>query len=147
MKLALWLSMVVVCSNAYAQPGGGSKLLRRVSLASACAASFWDYATTREGAALGAVERNSLMAGRDSRPRLGLMLGLKLGVCGFSALAQEGRAMRALRGGAMEKVMTGVNFAVAANFARVAIRNRSVISQQRQASIPAYLAPQIAAVQ
>jgi hypothetical protein len=147
MKLALWISMVVVCSNAYAQPGGGSKLLRRVSLASACAASLWDFETTREGAALGAVERNPLMAGRDSRPRLGLMLGLKIGMCGFSALAQESRAMSAFRSGTMEKVMTGVNFAMAANFARVAIRNRSVISQQRRASIPAYLAPQVAAGQ
>jgi hypothetical protein len=147
MKLALWIVMVVVCSNAYAQPGGPSKLLRRVSLASACAASFWDYATTAEGSALGAVERNSLLARRDGRPRLGLMLGLKIGMCGFSALSQESRAMRAFRGGAMEKVMTGVNFAMAANFARAAIRNRGVISQQRRASIPAYLAPQTAAGQ
>jgi hypothetical protein len=147
MKLALWISMIVVCTNAYAQPSGGSRLLRRVSLASACAASFWDYATTREGAALGAVERNPLMAGHDSRPRLALMLGLKIGMCGFSAFAQESRAMRAFRSGPMEKLAAGVNFAMAANFARVAIRNRSVISQQRRAAIPAYLAPQVAAGQ
>ena len=143
MKLALWISMVVVCSNAYAQPGGGSRLLRRVSLASACAASFWDYATTREGAALGAVERNPLMAGQDSRPRLRLMLGLKIGMCGFSVLAQEGWAMRAFRSRTIDNLAAGVNFAMAANFARVAIRNRSVIAQQKRASIPAYLAPQI----
>jgi hypothetical protein len=147
MRVALWISMLVVCSNAFAQPGGGSKLLRRVSLASACAASFWDYATTREGAALGATERNSLMAGHDSRPRLGLMLGLKIGVCGLSALAQESRAMRAFRSGPMEKLTTGINFGIAANFARVAIRNRGVISQQRRASIPDYLAPQVTAGQ
>ncbi len=93
------------------------------------------------------MERNSLMAVHDSRPRLGLMLGLKIGVCGISALAQESRAMRAFRNGRMEKLTAGINFALAANFARVAIRNRSIISQQRQASIPAYLAPQIAAGQ
>ncbi len=62
---------------------------KEISLVASYAASFWDYQTTAEGAHLGMKEGNGMVADANGRPRLGLMLGVKAGMCGLSAAAQE----------------------------------------------------------
>ena len=96
--------------------------LRRITLAGACAASFWDLQTTRAGVARGATEANPLFADVQGRPRLGLMIGFKAGVCAASFATEEHFARR--RGS--DAFWTTVNGINAVGFAAIAIHNRSV---------------------
>jgi hypothetical protein len=134
LKYALFVCLAAACSTAHAQ--GASHLLRRITLAASCAASFWDYQTTAEAARYGASEQNGLLADGNSRPRLGLILGVKAGVCAASAISQETRLF-GRKTGFTEMLWTGMNTSLAARFTATSLHNLSVIHVlQQQAASP-----------
>ncbi len=113
-----------VCLPAFGQ----GKWLRRATLAAACAASFWDYSTTRTAVANGAVESNRFLAGANGQPRWRLMLGLKTGLCAGMAVLQE----KPMFGRRMDLTWTGLNTGLAAYYSTAALHNRKLAA-------PAYL--------
>jgi hypothetical protein len=92
---------------------------------------------------LGAREGNRLLADGNGRPRLGLMFGVKAGLCGITALAQEKHLFGRDRARLTEPLWTGMNASLTLRFSLLAIHNRGVVEQMRQraASTPAYLTP------
>lgn len=116
------------------------KWLRRATMIGACAASIWDFQTTRAGASYGARELNSAMADANGHPRFGLMLGAKLGMCLGSVVTQELMPHKESR--ALDPLWIGVNSALAARFATISIRNRNLTERLKReaASPPSYLA-------
>jgi hypothetical protein len=96
--------------------------LRRVTLAAACATSFWDLHTTSVGVSNGAREANPLFADPLGRPRWGRMIGFKAGTCAASALAEE----HFTRQRPSDRFWIGVNTFTAGSFTAVAIRNVKV---------------------
>lgn len=140
MKRLLWAAVVVVClsgaGRAESRPG---TWLRRLTMAGACAASFWDLQTTRAGAGYGALESNRLLADERGRPQWGRTIGIKVGVCAATALAQEWGA-RSIKSPAATYVWTGMNAALAARFVSTSLSNRRVTGKLKRApSAPAYL--------
>ena len=126
----------MVCANVNGQPAGRrASFFRRATLAASCAATFWDYQTTAEGAGYGAKEGNRTFADANGRPRLKLLLTVKAGVCGLSALAQETHWFGRKRDRLMDPVWTGINTGLAERFAAAAVHNLDVIRsiQQQQA--------------
>ena len=99
--------------------------LRRVTLAAACAASFWDVQTTHAGVAQGAREANPLFADPQGHPRWGRLIGFKAGACAASFVAEE----RFARSGLSDRFWVGVNSASAAGFSAIAIRNIQLTRQ------------------
>lgn len=66
------------------------KLVRRLTLAAACAGSLaFDTLTTRRAMAAGAVEANGLLAGAQGNPAWGRLIGAKAGFCGAVAVIEE----------------------------------------------------------
>ena len=152
MKNALCVCMAVFCLNAYGQErkeGKEGKLgytvLRRVTLVASCAASFWDFQTTVVGAHLGSKEGNGWMTNSKGQPRLGLMLGVKSGMCAAMAVAQEKHILGGLSDGWTNSFWSILNANLATRFTVTAIRNQSAIralrqQQQSSTALPAYLA-------
>lgn len=117
--------------------------MRRLTQGAACAASFWDYRTTAVAARYGGTEQNSLMADSNGRPRLGLMLGVKVGICAATAVLQETHVLGRKRDRFANSLWTSINISLAARFTGVAVHNLTVIDslQQVKPAVPAYLAP------
>jgi hypothetical protein len=116
--------------------------LRRVTLATSCAASFWDFYTTARGASYGAIETNGLLADQNGKPRLGLMFAVKAGFCGLAVLTQETHIFGKYRSRFADPLWTATNLSLTARFSAVALRNTRIIDQLRQQQqTPAYLAP------
>ena len=120
--------LIAVASPATSQESGRGRhpWLRRVTLAAACAASFWDVQTTSAGAAQGFREANPLFADPQGRPRWGRIVGFKAGACAASFVAEERFARR---GGPSDRFWVGVNAASAASFSAIAIRNIKIIHE------------------
>jgi hypothetical protein len=118
--------------------GGKTKWVRRLTLISACAASFWDVQTTSAGVARGLSEGNSLFAGSQGKPRWGRMIGIKAALCGGSAVAQE---TPFIQHKLPDPAWIALNSALTGVFVKTALHNRAVTSQaiQNQAAAPAYL--------
>jgi hypothetical protein len=110
--------------------------LRRITLAGACAASFWDLQTTRLGISQGARETNPLFTDAQGRPRWGRMIGFKAGACAASVVAEEHFARR----GSSGTFWTAMNGISAGSFAAIAIRNRQIAGQPAPADKPALIA-------
>ena len=140
-KSKLMLCALLACSLMHAQPRLLGKVLRRATLAASCAASLWDYQTTVAGARYGAVEQNGLLAGSNGRPRLGLMLGMKVGFCGAAIAMQELRPNK--RGRLSNVVATVGNAASATRYLLISLSNISVCHNLQRAapgpSTPYYL--------
>ena len=145
MKFVLVVACLAgLCSGAHAEERG--HLLRRITLAASCAASLWDYQTTAAAASYGAIEKNGLMADSQGRPRLGLIFGIKAGICAAAAVAQETHLLGRSRSGsrAANRLWTSVNAGLAMRFTGMAIHNLGVIrtlQRQGNSAVPAYLAP------
>ncbi len=138
--------LLFVCLNAGAQELGNrpNVLLRRLTLAASCAASFWDFQTTAAGAAKGMREGNGLFAGANGKPRLGLMFGVKAALCGATFVAEEKNLFGYRNPRFANSLWTGLNTMLAAQFARTAIGNLRALHRyesQQAIGIPAYLKP------
>jgi len=125
-RAALWTVLAILV---FAPPATPQELhrprhpwLRRITLAGACAASFWDLQTTRAGIGQGAHETNPLFTDSQGRPRWGRMIGFKTGVCAASFAAEEHFARR----GSSDTFWTAMNGLSAGSFAAIAIRNRQI---------------------
>ena len=103
--------------------------IRRVTLAAACAASFWDVQTTSVGIRNGAREANPLFADAQGRPRWGRIVGFKAGVCAASFVAEEHFA----RQGPSDRFWIGVNTISAGSFGAIAVRNLKVAADPAKA--------------
>lgn len=140
MKRLLWAIGVLVCvcgaGQAETRPG---MWLRRLTMAGACAASFWDLQTTRTAVGYGGVESNRWLADAQGKPRWGRMVGMKIGVCAGTALAQELGA-RYMKKSSTSYAWAGMNAALTARFVSVALSNRRMTGVLRQEqSVPGYL--------
>ena len=113
-------------SSAFAgeQPRG-RHWLRRLTLAAACAASFWDAHATTVAVRAGARETNRLFADPQGRPRWGRILGFKAGACAASFVVQE----RFDRRRNADPFWTGINAATVGLFSTAAIRNLKVAAK------------------
>ena len=65
------------------------KWVRRVTLAAACAASAADAVTTYQGKLDGLREGNPILRAHDGTPAMGRVISPKVGLCAYSAWAQE----------------------------------------------------------
>lgn len=113
-------------SSAFAgeQPRG-RHWVRRLTLAAACAASFWDAHSTAVAVRAGARETNPIFADGLGRPRWGRILGFKAGACAASIVIQE----RFDRRPNSDRFWTGINTGAAGLFSAAAIRNLKVASE------------------
>jgi len=99
--------------------------IRRITLASACAASLgFDAVTTNRAVSAGAVESNGLLADSQGRPQWGRVIGIKAGTCIASAFLQE--RQRFTRTAQTDWTFTGVNLGVTAGYTWVGLRNLQV---------------------
>jgi hypothetical protein len=140
--------LAVVCLAALCPDGAHAeepgRAMRRITLAASCAASFWDYGTTAVAARYGATERNALMADSNGHPRLGLLLGVKAGICAATAVLQEAHVFGRKRDRFTNTLWTSINGSLAARFAGTAVHNLTVLhslQQQANPAVPAHLAP------
>ena len=119
-------------------PRRTTQWVRRVTLIGACAASLWDLQTTSAGVDHGLSEGNSFFAGKDGKPRWGLMIGTKAGLCAGSAVVQE---LRFTRSRLQDPAWVGLDSALTGVFVKTSLHNRAVTSQavQSQAAAPSYL--------
>jgi hypothetical protein len=128
-RALLWtvLTILSVTPPAHAKEPHSSRhpWLRRLTLAGACAASFWDVQTTRAGVNQGARESNPLFADPQGRPRWGRIIGFKAGACAASFAVEERFARRAN----LDTFWTAMNGVSAGSFAAIAIHNRKVAGQ------------------
>jgi hypothetical protein len=122
------LLLFLLCEPADA--AGAGRWLRRITLAAACAASFWDAQTTRAAVARGARERNGVFADAHGRPQWGRMIGFKAGTCGSLAVAQE------LFFRDNEKAWTGLNIGLGSVYSGAAIHNMGVARKPVGAAAP-----------
>lgn len=122
------LGCACICLPSVGQAQGGHALMRRLSLAASCAASFWDVQTTAAAVARGGRESNGLFADPQGRVRWGRMIGFKAGMCGMLAVAQESKLVR-LKSPLKDYFWVGTNTGLAARFTISAIRNRSVANE------------------
>jgi hypothetical protein len=118
----LALFLVLQSTALAAEHKGHHPWLRRLTLAAACAASFWDVQTTRDGIAAGGQEDNPLFSGPQGRPRWGRIVGFKAGTCAASWIAEEHFANR----GSSDRFWIGVNTVSAGSLAGVALHNLRV---------------------
>ena len=123
------LVSLYLCLPAGAQAQQGRQSwARRLTLAASCAASFWDVQTTAAAISRGGRESNGLFTDAVGRPRWGRMIGLKVGMCGMFAVAQESKlAGRSSR--LKDNLWTGANTGITTRFIVSAIRNRSVAEE------------------
>jgi hypothetical protein len=96
--------------------------LRRITLAAACGASFWDLQTTRQSVSHGAREANPLLADSQGRPRFGRIVGFKTGTCLASFVVEE----RLARHSPSDRFWIGLNCATAGAFVGLSIHNLRV---------------------
>lgn len=138
MSRLLRAATLVVCLTGALWAGGGH-WARRLTLAASCGTSFWDAYTTRSAIARGALEGNSIFADAKGDPRWGRILGIKLGVCAGTALAQE-LLFRKKKSPALNGFWIGMNSALTARFTWVALGNRHLAGElKRTAATPSYL--------
>ncbi len=113
-------------------------LVRRLTVVAACAASFWDAATTHTAVQAGALEGNPFLSGTQGKPRWGRMITIKAALCAGTAISQEARVFR---NRAASYAWIATNTALAANFTALSIRNRQNAADLRRQA-PAYLLAQ-----
>jgi hypothetical protein len=118
----------LLSSTAWAGEGSRGKWLRRVTLAAACTASFWDVHSTAVAVRSGARELNPLLADARGRPRWGRIIGFKAGACAASAVVQE----RFTHNAAGKRFWTGINASSAGIFSAAAIHNLKVAGRPSQ---------------
>jgi hypothetical protein len=132
MRRLLWAAVVWVCLTGLLQAESKRGLwLRRLTLAAACASSFWDLHTTGTALRSGAVESNPLLVDGVGSVRSGRMLGVKLAVCAGSGISQE-VLQRNPHSGSQNYAWTGVNAAMAAGFSAAALRNRGIAADLKR---------------
>ncbi len=101
--------------------------IRRVTLASACAASLgFDSLTTRRAISAGAVESNAFLANAQGRPDWGRTIGIKAALCGASVYLEEHH--RRLRNAQSDWTLTGVNVGLTAGYTWIGLHNLRLAS-------------------
>lgn len=110
--------LVVLCAPA--RPEGTGRWLRRITLAAACAASFWDVQTTALAVSRGAREMNGFLADSAGRPQWGRMIGMKAAACGGLLVMQEKVLPR------HEKSWIALNVGLSAAYSGMAVHNLGV---------------------
>jgi hypothetical protein len=110
--------VVVLCTPA--RPEGTGRWLKRVTLAAACAASFWDAQTTALAVSRGAREVNGFLADSAGKPQWGRMIGVKAATCGGLVLVEEKLLPR------HEKSWISLNVGLSAVYSGMAVHNLGV---------------------
>ncbi len=123
--VVLLLGAYLWSPSAVSAQEGRHPLLRRLTLAVSCAASIWDVQTTAAAIARGGRESNGLFTDAQGRPRWGRMIGLKVGMCGVLAVAQETKLM-GQDSRFKDNLWIGSNIGLSTRFTVSAIRNLSV---------------------
>jgi hypothetical protein len=117
--------------------------IRRATLIAGCATSLvFDTLTTRRGSASGAVEANGIFANSQGQPAWGRMIGIKAGVCAFSAVAQETHTFGAWKTPTADYTWTAINGGMTADytwtsFHNLAVTDRLKTSLQSAPQLPA----------
>ena len=129
MKLFCFGLLLATCSQAadlVEHPATSKRVwIRRITLASACAASLgFDAVTTHRAVSAGAVESNGLLADSQGRPQWGRVIGIKAGMCAASAFLQERHS--AWQSPRSDWTFTGVNLGVTAGYTWIGLRNLRV---------------------
>jgi hypothetical protein len=101
--------------------------VRRATLVASCAASLaFDSLTTRRAVAAGGVESNPVLADAQGHPQWGRIIGLKAGLCGFTAAIEETHVFGTWKSPNADWTWTGINAGTAAAYTFAGFHNLKI---------------------